>query len=111
MECGMHDWAVRTRRFEETVEAVEKVYCPHKIRTGHRDTDFGADLQVKRAKWQPLVRLHYRGDTTVEVASEDFSKYTLIMSCTAGKGEVVQREHASAWRMGQTLAEIGRAHV
>jgi len=92
---------VRTRHLDEAIDAVGRVYCPHKVAPQGPVRNVDAELAVIHVGDQPIVRLRY--STPVRIDAGEFPNLLLMMSAVSGAASVVQGGRSSSWRAGQTM--------
>jgi AraC-like DNA-binding protein len=92
---------VRTRDLDEAIEAVSKVYCPHRIEILRPARSIDALLEVTYPTSQPMVELSY--SAPVKIDAENFSGLFLMMRCTQGAAFTTQQHRTAEWRQGQTM--------
>jgi transcriptional regulator with XRE-family HTH domain len=91
---------LRTRNFDEALEAVTKIYCPHSVKVVGRVSGIDAFLKVTHFTSQPLVELSY--STPVTIATQ-MSDLFLMMHCETGASCASQERRTSEWKAGQTM--------
>jgi AraC-like DNA-binding protein len=92
---------VRTRNLDEAIDAVGRVYCPHRVTPQGQVRNVDAELAVTRVGGQPIVYLRY--STPVTIDAGHFPDLLLMMSASSGAAEVLQGRRTSTWRAGQTM--------
>jgi AraC-like DNA-binding protein len=92
---------MRTRNLDEAIDAVTKVYCPHKVRVDGPARDVDVVLEVTRPTSQPLVELSY--GVPVEIDAGNFPHLFLMMHCADGHASTSQGGQRAEWYRGQTL--------
>jgi AraC-like DNA-binding protein len=92
---------MRTRNLDEAIDAVTKVYCPHKVRVDGPDRDVDVVLEIAQPTSQPLVELSY--GAPVEIDAGNFPQLFLMMHCADGRASTVQGAQRAEWHCGQTL--------
>lgn len=90
----IHDW-------DEAINVVGGVYCPHSIEPIGRPHAINVDLKVTRVADQSVVYLRYSAPVVVD--AERFPNLLLMMSASSGAASVTQDGHESLWRAGQTM--------
>ena len=92
---------MRTRRLDEAIDAVSKVYCPHTVKVIRPARDIDAFLDIYHPTTQPLVTLSY--SVPVEIDAGNFPRLFLMMHCSRGSASADQEGRSAEWRSGQTL--------
>lgn len=92
---------LRTSNLEVAIDAVSRVYCPHRIAPIGPVRQVDASLEVRRPGVQPIVSLGY--STPVSIDAGHFPNLALMMTASAGSAEVCQRGQRTCWRRGQTM--------
>jgi AraC-like DNA-binding protein len=92
---------MRTRDLDEAIDAVSRVYCPHRVEIAAAHRDLDVSLEVTRSTAQPLVGLSY--SVPVDIDAGHFPQLFLMMHCAAGSAAAVQNGRSAEWRRGQTL--------
>lgn len=93
---------MRTRKLDEAIEAVSRVYCPHSVAVAGPARDIDAFLDVRSISAQRLVTLSY--GATVDIDAQDFSRLFLMMHCDHGAAAATQAGRAAEWGRGRTMA-------
>ena len=92
---------MRTRNLDEAIDAVTKIYCPHKVEILGPVRDVDAFLEVNHPTFQPLVSLSY--SAAVRIDALNFSRLFLMMGCDNGAAMTTQEHSSAEWRQGQTM--------
>jgi AraC-like DNA-binding protein len=101
MALVVEKFSLRTSDVEKAIDAVGRIYCPHKITPMGRARDVAAVLEVSRPGPQPIVFLKY--STPVRIDAGNFPNLCLLMTASSGSAEVDQRKRQTSWRSGQTM--------
>lgn len=92
---------IQTRDFDQAVDAVREVYCPHQLRLGRRAAGLNTCLSVTGADKWPVVQLRYGAE--VKVDAGNFRDLFLVMRGRSGAARVRQGLAESTWGAGQTM--------
>jgi AraC-like DNA-binding protein len=92
---------MRTRDVDEAIEAVTKIYCPHKVEVTGRARNIDALLDVVHPTSQPLIELSY--GAPVKIDAGNFSGLFLMQHCSRGSCAATQEHQTAEWRPGQTV--------
>lgn len=92
---------MRTRNLDEAIDAVTKVYCPHRVEVVGPSRDIDVFLEVNHPTSQPLVTLSY--SAPVKIDALNFSRLFLMMHCESGAAATTQERRSAEWRKGQTM--------
>lgn len=90
---------MRTTDLDQAVEAVTKVFCPHKLQVLSAPRRFEAVMSVAHPTSQPLVDLSYGAPVRIDTGMRLY----LMMHCARGSASVVQRRQAGEWRRRHTM--------
>lgn len=92
---------MRTRDLDQAIDAVTRVYCPHRVRVAAPRREVDVSLDVAGPITQPLVGLSYAAPVDVDAGS--FPHLFLMMHCAQGSAAATQSGQTAEWRRGQTL--------
>lgn len=92
---------MQTRDLDEAVDAVGKVYCPHRIAVIGGRQRLDVRLGVSRPATRPLFELSY--GVPVQVDAGDFPRLFLMMHCARGAARTHQDGRRAEWGAGRTL--------
>ena len=91
----------RSSELHIVVDAVSRVYCPHRVHVSGSGKRLDALLEVVREGNPRIVGLKY--SAPVRVDAEDFPQLMLIQTCLQGSGAATQAGISAQWRRNQTL--------
>ena len=97
---GTGSITVQTRDLDEAIEAVSRVYSPHKTAVTGRPTDLNVALRVFGGTAQPLVSLSYGTEVSIDAGESNF---IAITKCARGSASARQGSRRVDWRNGQTM--------
>jgi AraC-like DNA-binding protein len=92
---------LRTRNLDEAIDAVTRVYCPHRVEVAGRARGIDALLKVTHSTFQPLVGLSY--SVPVKIETQNMSRLFLMMHCARGAASTIQEHRTAEWKTGQTM--------